>query len=241
MEILDSQEAGGARLHYFAGRGRAETTRWMLAACRIAFETHAIVTSEDFAALKASGKLMFGQLPLLEIDGFNLTQTGAMIRYLARLGDLYGDGPVEAVTCDMVAGAVVDFSEPAITFAFQKSHAAGVEGLSAALSKYGVHLERILAENGGEHIVGTRLSFADVMLAESLTAYLERDAGILQEFPSLARLQENVIRHPGISDYLASANRWPVPGDEYVIDVARVLTRSLPPHMPDPDRFVAAP
>ncbi len=240
MEIQDTRAAGGARLHYFAGRGRAETTRWMLAACQIEFETRAIASSQDFAVLKSSGKLMFGQLPLLEIDGLNLTQTGAMIRYLARHGDFYGDGPVEAATCDMIAGAVVDFSEPAITFAFQKSHAAGLDALCAALAKYGVHLERILAENGGEHAVGTRLSFADVMLAEALTAYLEREADILQSFPSLAQLQRNVIRHPGISAYLGSKNRWPVPGDDYVIDVARVLTRALPPHMPDADRFVVA-
>ena len=41
-----------------------------------------------------------------------------------------------------------------------------------------------------------------------------------------------------IAAYLASDARWPIPGDQYVIDVARVLQRALPPHMPEPERFV---
>ncbi len=36
------------------------------------------------------------------------------------------------------------------------------------------------------------------------------------------------------------ANRWRRPDDQYIIDIAAVLERALPPHMPDPDRFVAS-
>lgn len=86
-------------LHYFKGRGRAETTRWMLAVNRIDFQNIAIDTPEALAALRASGKLPFDQMPLLELDGLNLSQSSAMIRYLARRGDLYGDDDTDALWC----------------------------------------------------------------------------------------------------------------------------------------------
>ena len=108
-----------AKLHYFKGRGRAETTRWMLAANQIEFENAPLATPEDFDTLKKSEKLPFNQLPLLEIDGLNLSQSAAMVGYLARRGGFYGNDANEAVRCEMIAGAVADFNPPAMQFAFQ--------------------------------------------------------------------------------------------------------------------------
>ena len=104
-------EAAMTVLHYFKGRGRAETTRWMLAVNGIAFENQAVEMPQALAALRASGKLPFDQMPLLEIDEQNLSQSTAMIRYLARRGDCYGDNDTDALWCDMIAGAVADFAQ----------------------------------------------------------------------------------------------------------------------------------
>jgi glutathione S-transferase len=76
------------KLHYFKGRGRAETTRWMLAINNIDFINISLEDHNDFDILKASGKLPFNQLPLLEIDNIKLSQSSAMILHLARRGDL---------------------------------------------------------------------------------------------------------------------------------------------------------
>ena len=78
--------AGIPKLHYFSGRGRAETTRWMLAINQIEFKNVAIKDANMLAELRNSGKLPFDQMPLLEIDGSNLSQSSAMVRYLARRG-----------------------------------------------------------------------------------------------------------------------------------------------------------
>jgi hypothetical protein len=64
-----------AKLHYFPGRERAETTRWMLANNQTAFENVLIDSPEALAALRATEKLPFDQMPLLEIDGKNLSQS----------------------------------------------------------------------------------------------------------------------------------------------------------------------
>ena len=226
-------------LHYFKGRGRAETTRWMLAVNEIAFENRPIATAEDFEALKATDKLLFNQLPLLEIDGKNLTQSTAMTRCLARKGNLYGDTPQDALMCDMVAGAVADFAEAALQFAFQPTAGDGTDLAGRSFQKFAPRFEQLLSRTGGVHMIGTRLSFADVLLAEALSNYYEISPGFLETVPLLNGLRTRVVAHPGIAAYLESPNRYPMPDDQYVIDVARVLCRALPAHMPDPNRFVA--
>lgn len=226
-------------LHYFPGRGRAETTRWMLAANNLDFDHILIDSAEAFASIKSTGKLPFGQLPLLEIDGLCLTQSAAMTRYLARRGDLYGDSAIDAVWCDMIAGAVADFAEVALKCAFQESETIAIASLHAALEKFGPHFERRLAENGGEFIAAKRLTFADILLAEPLTANLEWAPSILDDWPGLKALQARVTSLHGVERYLASPNRWHRPDSDYVINVGAILQRALPPHFPDPNRFVA--
>ena len=229
-----------AKLHYFKGRGRAETTRWMLAVNRIDFENIAIETPDALAALRASGKLPFDQMPLLELDGLNLSQSSAMIRYLARRGDFYGDDDNDALWCDMIAGAVADFAETAIQAAFQPSAETAKANMQARFAKFGPRFEARLAATGGDFCVGGRLSFADVVLAEALTSYLEWLPEILSETPHLKGLQSRVLEQEGIAAYLASEQRYLKAGDGYVISAARVLQRALPPHMPDADRFVVS-
>lgn len=227
-----------AKLTYFRGRGRAETTRWMLAATDIAFDNIAIDTPEELSALRASGKLPFDQMPLLEIDGLNLSQSSAMIRYLARRGGLYGRDDRDAMWCDMIAGVAADFAETAIQAPFKPSAAVAIADMEARFAKFGPRFEaRIVAQSSG-FCASDRMTFADVVLAEALSAYLEWCPAILTDTPHLERLHRTVIDNPGIAGYLASDRRYPKPDADYVIAAARVLERALPPHMPDPDRFV---
>lgn len=229
------------RLHYFKGRGRAETTRWMLAINQIAFENVPVETPEALAALRATGKLPFDQMPLLEIDGLNLSQSTAMIRYLARRGRYYGATDEDTLWCDMVSGAVADFAETAMLAAFQPTKENAIAALQARFEKFGPRFEARLVENCSGFCAGARTTFADVVLAEALSAYLDWCPDILGSTPLLGALHERVLSEPGIARYLRSPQRYPMAGDDYVIDVASVLQRPLPPHMPDPNRFIPVP
>ena len=162
-----------AKLHYFKGRGRAETTRWMLAINNIDFINISLEDYNDFDDLKASGKLPFNQLPLLELDDLKLSQSSAMISFLARRGDLYGKTNEDAVRCDMLVGAVGDFNVPAMQFAFKVDKDEASRDLDASLKKFGKHFEFILTQNEGEFLVGQKLSVADIIMRESLTSYIE--------------------------------------------------------------------
>jgi glutathione S-transferase len=237
--VYSDDWTGMTRLHYFKGRGRAETTRWMLAISRIAFENVPIETPEALAALRATGKLPFDQMPLLEINGLNLSQSTAMTRFLARRGGFYGETNADALWCDMIAGAVADFAETAMQAAFQPTKEAAVAALQAQFEKFGPRFEARLAKNGSGLCAGQRLPFADVALAEALSAYLDWCPDILEGSPFLSALHERILSDPGIAQYLSSAQRYSTAGTAYVIDVARVLQRALPSHLPDPNRFVA--
>ena len=227
-----------ARLTYFLGRGRAETTRWMLAATGVDFVNMPIETPEELAALRASGKLPFDQMPLLEIDGHCLSQSSAMIRYLARRGGLYGADDTDAMWCDLVAATVADFAEAAVQAAFKPTTEAAIADLRARFAKFAPRFEARIATQGSGYTCAARLTFADVVLAEALNSYQEWCPDILSGTPGLSALYDAVTGLPGVSGYLASDLRYPKPSDAYVIGVARVLQRALPPHMPDANRFV---
>ena len=224
------------KLHYFPGRGRAETTRWMLAINHIEFENVPIETPEMLLALRASGKLPFDQMPLLEIEEQNLSQSSAMIRYLARSGEYYGSTEQDAVWCDMIAGAVADFAETSLQAAFQPSKEVAVKALQERFNKFGPRFESRLSRNG--LCAGGKLTFADVLLAEAVNSYLEWIPDILNKTPFLDDLYKKVIATSGISAYLKSSLRYSMSGSKYVIACARVLQRALPSHMQDPNRFV---
>jgi glutathione S-transferase len=227
-----------AKLHYFKGRGRAETTRWMLAINNIDFINISLEDYNDFDDLKASGKLPFNQLPLLELDDLKLSQSSAMISFLARRGDFYGKTNEDAVRCDMLVGAVGDFNVPAMQFTFKAHKDEASRDLDESLKKFGKHFEFILTQNEGEFLVGQKLSVADIIMAESLTSFIEFCPTCLNNYPLLKQLQEKVVSEHNINEYLNSSNRWRLPDEQYVIDIARVLCRPLPSHMSEPNRFV---
>jgi glutathione S-transferase len=212
----------------------------MLAASGRSFVNVAIETPQALAALRASGKLPFDQMPLLEIDGLNLSQSSAMIRYLARGAGLYGSNDQEATWCDLVAGVVADFAETAMQAPFKPSEAVAQQEMYGRFDKFGSRFEARLTAQGSGFIAADSMTFADVVLAEALSSYLEWCPDILNASPGLSALYDRVTSAPGIRQYLGSDLRYPRPDDAYVISAARVLQRALPPHMPDADRFVVA-
>ena len=123
------------KLHYTRSRWRAETTRWRLAINDIPFENILIGTPGKPKFLRATGKLPFDQMPLLEIDGLNLSQSSAMIRYLARRDGFYGDTDTDALWCDLIAGAISDFAETGLKAMFQPTDEIAISEQQATFNK----------------------------------------------------------------------------------------------------------
>jgi glutathione S-transferase len=109
-----------ATLYYFGGRGLADQIRWMLAYTDVSFAQRVVGTRERFVNLRDSGQLAFGQLPLLQIDGLELVQSQAIVRYLARRANITGKDAQEELQCDMIAEAILDLIRLAAAAPFQR-------------------------------------------------------------------------------------------------------------------------
>ena len=76
-------------LIYFTVRARGEVSRMIMSYAGLPYTdtTCQEYFGCDFATAKTSGKLQFGQLPLLAVDGVLVSQSGAIHRYLASLAN----------------------------------------------------------------------------------------------------------------------------------------------------------
>nr|XP_048291665.1 glutathione S-transferase A2 isoform X1 [Myodes glareolus] len=103
--------AGKPVLHYFNGRGRMECIRWLLAAAGVEFEEKFIGCPEDLEKLIKDGRLMFQQVPMVEIDGMTLVQTRSILNYIATKYNLYGKDAKERALIDMYTEGIFDLTE----------------------------------------------------------------------------------------------------------------------------------
>jgi len=85
------------------------------------------------------------------------------------------------------------------------------------MPKFFGYFERVLAANGGSHLVGADLSYADLslfQLVDGLTyAFPKGTSAALQAAPCVERLHDTVARRPRIAAYLASERRIPFSED----------------------------
>ena len=94
------------KLTYFdIDGGRAEPIRIAFHAAGIPFEDNRISFAE-FGEQRAG--IRFTAVPVLEIDGAQVTQSNALSRYVGKLAGLYPTDPLQALYCDEVLGAMED-------------------------------------------------------------------------------------------------------------------------------------
>jgi len=221
-----------ATLYYFEGRGKADQIRWMLAATNTTFIQKHITSRERF--LKMQKQLVFGTLPLLQIDGVELVQSQPIVRYLANRGGLAGKTPTDEVKCDMIADAVLDLVSIAYSSPFRKclsdeDGARNQQLMEERWDTIGSKLESLLASNGGKFMVGNAMTYTDILVAHCVTWYVEEcGPAILSKMPLLVDLQCLVISLPQIKKFIQSPQYFSVSGESYVIQVSEVMGLPLP-------------
>ena len=77
----------------------------MLAATNVSFTQKIISTRSQFLKMRER-QLPFGQLPMLQIDGLEIVQSQAIVRYLARRGKLCGASPDEEMKCEVISETI---------------------------------------------------------------------------------------------------------------------------------------
>jgi len=156
------------KLYYFDIYGRAESIRFLAAHKKLELE-NVIVNGESMAALKESGKLEFGQVPMLEVDGKHLAQSWAILRYLGRQNDYF---PADVDLCYMIDStidAVEDFLGAYFKFNFEQDEerkkAAKETFLTKFLPNWLNAIEKRLTNNSSQKfIVADTMTIADFAL-----------------------------------------------------------------------------
>jgi len=212
-------------LHYFNGRGKAEGIRLMLGAAGVQFvEAPFLTEAEQLEKLRKSGDLLFQQVPLLEIDGKKLVQTGAILRHLARKYDLYGKNDDEKLQIDILSEGTRDFLSFFSNFAFSKDEAQLVKDIrEKAFPRYMPVYEKIVSESKSGFLVGDKLSMADVLLLEMLLHIPERVPEGFDNYPKLKEYLARMSSLPNIAAFLKGPQRKRPNDAQYAAEVAKVL------------------
>ncbi|XP_029800356.1 glutathione S-transferase A4-like isoform X2 [Suricata suricatta] len=171
----------------------------------VQFEEEFIETREQYEKLQKEGLLLFGQVPMVEIDGMVLTQTRAILSYLAAKYDSYGKDLKETVRINMYADGTLDLMMMIALAAF-KPPEEKEENLTLIVKKaktrYFPVFEKILNDRGEDFLVGNKFSWADIQLLEVILMVEELDASVLADFPLLKAFEARISNIPTIRKFL---------------------------------------
>jgi len=200
------------KLYYFNGLGRGEVTRWILHHGNIEFEDNRFEIPLP-ADIKA--KARWGQVPLVELgDGKSLTQSVAISRYFARKANLIPDDPYLAALADEYVDAVQDIINPLYKIAFMTDEKEKAEKLKETVASHKTKFfdvfDNLIKANGGKHLVGDKLSWADLWLAFTIDQMqLIFKENIAEGRVHVNKLHEEVVNSPKIKAWIAKRPATP--------------------------------
>ncbi|CAM9452571.1 unnamed protein product [Ectocarpus sp. 6 AP-2014] len=195
-------------LTYFDMAGAAEPVRWALEKGGLEWEDKRL-TREEFGALKPS--LPNGQLPVLSVDGFELAQSMAMLRYVGKLGGLYPSDDLAAAKCDATMDCATDYYINIRPSFMEKDEAKKMEMRADLAANYIPmwlsNMEKQLSSTDGTFFDG-KMTVADMMIAYRLhhmkNGVLDGiPTTIADSCPSLCAMYDAVVAEPKVAAFLA--------------------------------------
>jgi glutathione S-transferase len=198
------------KLTYFDIRGLAEVPRLCLAAAGINFVDDRIpfVRNEDGTFSRGDWeqrkeKTPYGQVPVLEVNGVQIAQSAAIVRFIGRKGGLLGSNEIEEALIDAGWETVQDIragfralrSDPSKAEAYYtKDMPAGFAGL-----------EKNAASN--KHFIGNKISIADIAIYYFLFVLSTENADAVSKVraanPKINGIYETVEKDGKVAAYLA--------------------------------------
>ena len=213
-------------LGYWAIRGLGQPIRFLLAHAEVAFsevrfginQDGSIVADEshDWAIHKRTLSMPFPNLPyLIDSNGpaeVQLSQSNAVMRYLARRFDYYGDTESDQIWIDILQDEAYDFRNSIINTVYTlgpEYQAAFNEFTSTAVPRYLDRFESYLSNRGiHTHFVGSRISLVDFILYELIWQVSIMVPGSVTNIHrvSLWTFIEVFAKIPQIATYMASSD-----------------------------------
>ncbi|PIK42419.1 glutathione S-transferase [Apostichopus japonicus] len=218
------------KITYVRGRGLAEVSRLIFAAKDIEIDEEYITSKAEFEKLRTTGKLMFMQLPLVEIDGLCLIESQAQEHYLGQKYNMIGSNDKEMGNVYMLYTGARSFQilcQPTwiIFHPEEKWDDCRKEAVKKARERYLPPYEKVLTENGTGFLVGSSVTIADCALFNILS-YIDEGAdygNLLDEFPRCKSFVTTFSAIPGVKKYLDSPRRFPPPDKEYAAEALAIL------------------
>lgn len=163
--------------------------------------------------------------PILKVGDLVLAQVASILQYVGpRLRLVPEDeagriavNQLQLTIADLVA-EVHDTHHPigsSLYYEDQKPEAKrrAASFLSQRMPKFLGYFEGVLQQNGGEHLIGADLTYADLSMFQVLSglayAFPSGFAGVAPSIPGLLALRDRVAARPRIAAYLASERRLP--------------------------------
>ena len=207
------------KLYYFKiPFWRAEVTRLALFIGDVPFKDYR-VEGKEIDNLKETGLLPnnqiapFKQLPVLDVDGKIIAQTGAIARFCGKLSGLYPkNNDLEAAQIDQIIEAAQDINY-LVTLSGRDKEKERLELARRILAtkhlpKWFQFLENLLAENKDSNFfVGNKISIADLAIWR-LLGWLSSGlldgvpTNILEPYKKLNKLREEVYKHPKVNEWM---------------------------------------
>jgi len=190
---------------------RAEISRLALFFGEIDFVDYR-PSQEEIKKLKSDGTLPFGQLPVLQVDGKTIAQTGAIARFCGKLSGLYpSENQFEAAKVDEVIDLATDITAKMRPSISEKDPKLKVEMrkelTETTLPRWLGFLETILKENGNTgFFVGDSITIAD-LAAWRLCGWISGGVldgipvNILVDFPLLFAHQKKINHLPKVLEW----------------------------------------
>ena len=195
---------------------RAEVLRVSLFISNTPFEDVRI-TREEFINMIKTGylpnekKVPFHQLPVIEVDGEIIGQTGAIARYCGKISNLYSNDNINAAKIDQIIDAATDITNlvsPTIREKDeQKKIADRLLLKNKLLPRWFRYLENILSESTSDWFVENKMTIADIamwrLLGWLISGIIDGiPTTIVDSYPKLKNIHTNVHHHPKVQEWM---------------------------------------
>ena len=157
-------------------------------------------TNPDLPAMKESGVLPFGQLPYLVHGNVKIAQSGAIIRYFAKLSNLDGKTMQEFGVSDMLIEEYQDIFAALSRCNYHTDKAAAYNAAFAeggVLNKQFAFLENLLVN---EYFASDQPLAGDYCIVAGLDLCISLDPDCLNSFPKLKNLYDKLITTAAFND-----------------------------------------
>ena len=195
---------------------RAEVLRVSLFISNIPFEDVRI-SREEFINMIKTGylpngkKVPFHQLPVIEVDGEIIGQTGAIARYCGKISNLYSNDKINAAKIDQIIDAATDITNLVSPTIREKDEQKKVEDRlllkNKLLPRWFRYLENILSESTSDWFVENKMTIADIamwrLLGWLISGIIDGiPTTIVDSYPKLKNIHTNVHHHPKVQEWM---------------------------------------